>query len=301
MSLMKRREWIKDASLALAAGTMLPSCQPHGVQRPLKGEIKQVVAAWCFVNQGPKWSMEQFAKTVSSMGFHGVELVRQPDWPILKKYNLPLAAVPSHPFKIGYGNQKLWPEVTSILEKTIDDAADFGCPNVMTFSGMMDTREFGGGVVSKEEGIRNCIEGYKKIVAHAEKKKVNLALESLNTRTGLPMMGHPGYIADHLDDVLEIINKVGSERLKLAFDIYHIQIMDGDLINRIKECKDLIAHVQIAGNPGRAEIGANQEVNYSAVMKALVDVGYKGCVGHEWVPKGDALQGLEEAKRICDV
>jgi hydroxypyruvate isomerase len=112
---------------------------------------------------------------------------------------------------------------------------------------------------------------------------------------------HPGYQGDHVDYCMQIINQVGSPRLGLLFDIYHVQIMDGDLIRRIQQCGEAINHVHTAGNPGRGELDANQEINYPAVMKALVDNGYKGYVGHEFIPTREPWQGLQEAVRVCDV
>jgi hydroxypyruvate isomerase len=150
--------------------------------------------------------------------------------------------------------------------------------------------------------MKNCVEGYKRIVGHAEKKKVTLCLEMLNSRVGShPMKGHPGYQGDHTDYCVELINKVGSPRLKLLFDIYHVQIMDGDVIARIRQHKDVIAHVHTAGVPGRGELDEKQEVNYPAVMRALADVKYKGYVGQEFIPTRDALEGLRQAVGACTV
>ena len=115
------------------------------------------------------------------------------------------------------------------------------------------------------------------------------------------MKGHPGYQGDHIDQCVEIVKAVSSPGLKVLFDAYHIQIMDGDLISRINKHHEFIGHVQIAGNPGRGEIGDNQEINYRGLMKALLKVNYTGYVGHEWIPTGDPLKGLEEAISICDI
>ncbi|MGE3806337.1 MAG: TIM barrel protein, partial [Gemmataceae bacterium] len=126
-------------------------------------------------------------------------------------------------------------------------------------------------------------------------------LEMLNSRVKEDMKGHPGYQGDHTDYCIDIIKKVGSPRLKLLFDIYHVQIMDGDIIARIKQYADYIGHVHTAGNPGRAELDDKQEINYPPIMKALVAVGYQGYVGQEFIPTRDATQGLTEAVKLCDV
>ena len=144
--------------------------------------------------------------------------------------------------------------------------------------------------------------GYKQIVGYAEKKNVTLALEMLNTRdTSHPMKGHPGYQGDHLDYVMEVINRVGSPSLKLLFDVYHVQIMDGDVIRRIGQLKDAIAHVHTAGNPGRGELDDQQEINYPPIMRALLANGYTGYVGQEFIPTGDPWKGLQQAVTTCDV
>ena len=149
--------------------------------------------------------------------------------------------------------------------------------------------------------MKNCVAGYKKIVGHAEKKKVTLCLEMLNSRVNEDMKGHPGYQGDHTDYCMDIIKQVGSPRLKLLFDIYHVQIMDGDVIRRIRQHAEYIGHVHTAGNPGRGELDDKQEINYPPIMQALVEIDYKGYVGQEFIPTRDPAKGLEEAVALCDV
>ena len=264
--------------------------------------IKQVVAAWPFMNAGPQWKPKKFVRMVRRLGVAGVELFPREHWPLLKKHNLICAATKSHTFIRGLNNKNHHPECFKALEEAIEVTASAGFPNVMTFTGMADTSsEVNGSVVSKEEGQKNCIVGYKKMVQMAEKKNVCLVLEPLNSKRAIQMKGHPGYQGDHLQYCLEIIKAVGSPSLKLLFDVYHIQIMDGDIIRHLRESREYIGHVQIAGVPGRGEIGKNQEINYAAVMTALVEIGYQGYVGHEWIPTGDAMMGLLEAVSICEI
>jgi len=254
------------------------------------------------MEHGDRWSMEMLAATAKSLGCAGVELVVPQHWDVLKKNNLICAMTPSHRFVRGMNNPAHWPECMQKLEKAIDATAAAGFPNVITFTGFGDTsNEKNGSILSTEDGVKNCIEGFKKIVKKAESKKVTMVLEPLNTRVSEYMKGHPGYQGGHVEYCLEIIKKVGSPHLRLLFDVYHIQIMSGDLIRRIRELKEYIGHVHVAGNPGRGEIGAQQEINYSAVMQALIEVDYQGYVGHEWIPTGDPLKGLIEAVKICDV
>jgi len=146
------------------------------------------------------------------------------------------------------------------------------------------------------------VKGLKQIAGHAEKKGVTICLEQLNSRdSSNPMKGHPGYQGDDVDYVAGILRRVGSDRVKMLFDIYHVQIMNGDVIRRIEECKDLIGHVHTAGNPGRGELDNNQEINYPPIMRKLLEIGYEGWVGQQFVPTRDPLEGLREAVALCDV
>jgi hydroxypyruvate isomerase len=295
-----RRNFVRQSSLGLGALMLSPTlmqCTPK-----LKGNIKQVVAAWPFMATGPKWSPEEFLQYVSSLGLLDVELFPVEHWALLKKYNMVCAATKSHTFIRGMNNRNHQSECFAALEKAIEDSSVAGFPNVMTFTGLEDTsQEKNGSKVSAEEGMKNCIEGYKKMVRIAEKKNVTLILEPLNSRVTELMKGHPGYQGDHIDYCMDIIKAVSSPALKLLFDVYHIQIMDGNLIANINKYIEYIAHVQVAGNPGRGEIGDGQEINYRAIMKTLLKNGYKGYVGHEWIPTGDAMTGLREAIQICDI
>jgi hydroxypyruvate isomerase len=141
----------------------------------------------------------------------------------------------------------------------------------------------------------------KKIVGLAEKKKVTVCLEMLNSRVDVNMKGHPDYFCDDLERSVEICRRVGSERMKVLFDIYHVQIMHGDLITRIKQHASYIGHVHTAGVPGRNEIDSTQEIAYPAVMEALLSIGYSGYVGQEFIPTRDKIASLAEGVRICDV
>lgn len=279
----------------------------------LKGRIRHSVVHWCFADF---WSVEQTCQVARKLGCLSVELVAPTHWPTLKKYGLSCAIAGSHLFVQGMNQPKYQPMCLDLLRRTIDDCADAGVSTVITFTGYdHDTGPAAAGQnpdlskvpeeaarIDPDEGLRNCVAGYKEIVGYAEKKKVNLSLEMLNTRVSShPMKGHPGYQGDHVDYCAEIIKQVGSPRLGLLFDIYHVQIMDGDLVARVRQHKDIINHVHTAGNPGRGELDEAQEINYAPVMQALVDVGYRGFVGHEFIPTRDPLAGLSEAVAACDV
>ena len=254
------------------------------------------------MNQGPRWDVETLARQAAKVGCGALELIDPAHWGLLRRYGLICAATKSHTFVRGMNNPRHWPECHEKLREAIEATSAAGFPNVMTFTGLLDTTgEPNGSRVAEDEGLENCIRGYKEIVAVAERAGVTLILEPLNTRDATPMKGHPGYLGDHVDECVEIIRRVGSPALKLLFDVYHVQIMDGDLIRRIRELHELIAHVQVAGCPGRGPLGSDQEINYGAVMRALADVGYDGYVGHEWIATGNAERQLAEAVRICHV
>ncbi len=285
-----------------------------GLAKATKGNINHSIVHWCFSEH---WDVERTAQVAKQLGCKSVELVAPDQWATLKKYDLQCAIAGSHLFMQGMNNPKYQPGCIELIKKSIDACADAGFKTVITFTGYAaETGEWAGGsnpdaasipakptrVIQPDEGIKNCIAGFKKVVGYAEKKKINLSLEMLNTRADdHPMKGHPGYQGDHIDYCMEIIDGVGSPRFGLLFDIYHVQIMDGDLIRRIKQCGEAINHVHTAGNPGRAELDESQEINYTPVMKALTKIGYKGFVGHEFIPTRDPLLGLSEAVEVCDV
>ena len=158
------------------------------------------------------------------------------------------------------------------------------------------------GEITPEEGAANCVAGLKSIASYAEKKGVTICLEHLNSRDDShPMKGHPGYQGDDLDYVGDFLRKVGSPRVKLLFDIYHVQVMNGDVMRRVAQYKDIIGHVHTAGCPGRGELDDSQEIYYPPIMKKLIDIGYQGFVGQEFIPTGDPLAGLQQAVSVCDV
>jgi hydroxypyruvate isomerase len=183
------------------------------------------------------------------------------------------------------------------LREGIDLAVASGCDKVITFTGYRE------GELGRDEGAQNCVDCWKRVMPYAEEKKVTLCLEHLNSRDDThPMKGHPGYFGDNVDFCVELINRVGSPRMKLLFDIYHVQIMNGDVIRRLRAYKDVIAHIHTAGVPGRAELDATQEVNYPAVMQAILDIGYTGYVAQEFIPTWpDKPAALRHAASVCDV
>jgi hydroxypyruvate isomerase len=277
-----------------AAALTLPSyaAADKRMQRAVtRGRINQSITYWCFEKY---WDIEKTCQISSRLGCKSIELVEPKHWPTLKKYGLLCALVGSHGFEKGMNNPKYHDTCLQKLRDSIDACAEAGFPSVITFTGFRED-------IPDDAGIKNCVNGYKKIIGHAEKKKVNLCLEILNSRVAIEMKGHPGYQGDHTDYCMEIVKQVGSPRMKLLFDIYHVQIMDGDIITRIRQCKDYIGHYHTAGNPGRHELDDKQEINYKPIMEEIARTGYTGYVGQEFIPTRDPLQGLSEAVFLCDV
>ena len=288
-----RRRVLQAAALASAGGILGAPIMAADAERVRDGRFKQSIVHWCYKDT---WTVEQLAPVAKQLGCHSIALVDPEHWPMLKRHGLTCAIAGSHGFTKGMNNPAHWGECIDVMTKRIDAAAEAGVPSVITFTGM---REPG---IPDDAGADNCVEGYKKIVGHAEKKGVTLCLEMLNSRVSThPMKGHPGYQGDHIDYCAQIVRRVGSPRLKLLFDIYHVQIMDGDVTARLRQHKDVIGHVHTAGVPGRGELDDTQEVNYRAVMKALAETGFAHYVGQEFIPTRDALQGLKEAVDVCAV
>ena len=250
------------------------------------GRINQSVCSWCF----EPMKLETLARHAAAIGLKSVELVDPKDWPVLKKYGLICAITPSHMFVRGMNNPKYHPECLAALKKSILATSEAGFPNVITFSGFKEN-------LTDEEGIANTVAGLKKIIGLAEKKKVNLCIEVLNTRVHIKMKGHPGYQCDRVEWAAEVCRKVGSPRMKILFDIYHVQIMQGDVITRLRKYKDYIGHYHTAGNPGRNDLDDTQEIHYPGIMNAIAETGYTGYVGQEFIPKAADEPGQIAALR----
>ncbi len=284
----------RSAGLAAvgAAGTVgLSGGEVSRAAGATKGRINQSICQWCFSKY---WDVEKMCQIATQLGCKSVELIAPEHWSTLKRHGLVCALASSHGFVQGMNNPKYQAMCHARMRTAIDACAEHGFSNVITFTGFRED-------IPDDVGIQNCVRGYKQIVGYAEKKKVNLCLEMLNSRVEAEMKGHPGYQGDHTDYCMDIIRQVGSPRMKLLFDIYHVQIMDGDIISRIRQYKDSIGHYHTAGNPGRRELDDKQEILYKPIMEEIVRTGYTGHVGQEFVPTRDPLEGLSEAVRLCDV
>lgn len=295
MSSITRRGFVATAAGAAAAAAVsgsstIQAAADDSTWKVVHGRIKQSVCAWCF----KPMPIAELAAAAAAMGLKSVELVDPKDWPILKQHGLVCAITSSHGFVKGWNHLENHGYCEQIINDAIEVTAAAGFPNVITFSGMRDG-------IDDAEGKRNTIAGLKKVIGLAEKKKVNLCIEMLNSRVNVEMKGHPGYQCDKMDWAKDVCDAVGSPRMKILFDIYHVQIMQGDVITRIRELKDYTAHYHTAGVPGRNDLDETQELNYPPIMQAIVETGYQGYVGQEFIPKGDKIAALRQAARLCDV
>lgn len=292
------------ASMASISSTTLAAAE----ENRMKGNIRHSVVYWCFNVAGEKWDIDKTCEIAKSLGCQSVEICGPEEFPTIKKHGMTCAiaanGMPGAPFMKGLNNPAYQAQVIESTTKMIDECAAAGVPSVIAFTGYKwkDAEDPASGEISLEEGADNCVAALKKLAVHAEKKGVTICLEHLNTRDGShPMKGHPGYQGDDIDYVANIVRRVGSPRVKVLFDIYHVQLMNGDVIRRIEQCKDVIGHIHTAGNPGRGELDDNQEINYPPIMRKLVEIGYKGFVGHEFIPTRDPKAGLKQAIELCDV
>jgi hydroxypyruvate isomerase len=300
-----RRRDVLGAAATAAAGLALGRDRAGAATAPLadegpvakNGRIKQSLVQWCYA---PYYDVPQMIDVAKRLGCVSIELIAPEHFPALKAAGLICAISsvdmgPDPGFMKGFNNPAHRERLLKATTEAIDATAEYGFPNVICFTGMRDG-------IPDDVGAKNCVEGLKKIVGHAEKKGVTLCMEMLNSRVSdHPMKGHPGYQGDHVEYCIDILKAVSSPRLKLLFDIYHVQIMDGDVIRRIQQHIDWIGHVHTAGNPGRGELDENQEIAYPAIMRALLKAGYKGHVGQEFIPTRDPWEGLKQAVTLCDV
>jgi hydroxypyruvate isomerase len=294
-----RRGLLQAASAAttLSAATVASAQLPRSAADPdfriQKGRIRQAVMGWCFLPM----TAETLARHAKEIGYVALEGVPRESVPAVREMGLEISLVNSHRFDVGPCNPKEQETVERELSEAIEFAAANGSSKVITFTGM----RFPG--MNETEAVADCVATWNKVIPLAEKRKVTICLEHLNSRDDShPMKGHPGYFGDNVDFCVDLVRKVDSEYFKLLFDIYHVSIMNGDIVRRIRKYKDVIAHYHTAGNPGRGELDDGQEINYPAVMRAILDTGYTGFVTQEFLPTwDDPVAGLRHAAQVCDI
>ena len=282
----------------LAAGSALMAAAPllapplaaaeAALPKSLKGRIRHSVCRWCYKDI----PLETLCSEAKAIGLESIELVDPKELPVLAAAGLTCAMVSGVPGNIPNGLNRVahHDRIVAFMEEVIPLAAKGGHPNVIVFSGNRDG-------MSDEEGLEHCVTGVKRIAPIAEKHGVTVCMELLNSR-----VNHPDYMCDRTPWGVELVKRVGSERFKLLYDIYHMQIMEGDIIATIRDNHAYIGHYHTGGVPGRHEIDETQELYYPAIMRAIVETGYQGFVGQEFIPaRPDKLASLRQGVGICDV
>jgi hydroxypyruvate isomerase len=281
---MRRRDFLPTVALtAAAAQTPAPP--------PRKGRLKQCVTRGVFAHD---MSFEDTCRTAARLGLKGYDLEGPEQWPMLKKYGLTPTMWPPGPggtISDALNRTENHAPLEKAMHQALDDAAANGVPSIITFSGNRQG-------MADAEGADNCVAFLNRVKAHAEDKGVNICMELLNSK-----VNHKDYMFDHVAWGVEVMQRVNSPRVKILFDIYHAQIMDGDIVRNIRDHYQWIGHFHTGGNPGRHEIDETQELNYRFIAQAIAELGFTGYVAHEYwpAPGRDAIASLEQAVRIFDV
>ena len=295
-SSLNRRGMLTRAAVLAAGTTAVAATASHaqdaagsvkatGAVDAKQGRLNQSVCKWCF----PKISLEDMAKEAASMGMVGIDLLDPKDFPTLKKHGLVCTMVQSHSLGNGLCDTKFHDECLEKMNAAIEATAAEGWKNVICFSG--NARG-----IDRETGMKNCVDALKKITPVAEKAGVTLQMELLNSK-----VDHADYMCDNSTWGVELVKRVGSDNFKLLYDIYHMQIMEGDIIRTIQNNHQYFGHYHTAGNPGRHELDDNQELLYPPIAKAIADTGYDGYFAHEFLPVRDPMAGLRDAVAQCIV
>jgi hydroxypyruvate isomerase len=249
--------------------------------------LKQSACRWCYRDI----PLENLAKAAAEIGLKGIDLLNDPnDWPVVKKYGLiPTMTSGAGTIPDACNRKDLHDKLEKEFQTNIPRAAENGVPNVITFSGNRKG-------MSDGEGLENTVAILNRVKGVAEKHNVTICMELLNSK-----VNHKDYMFDHTAWGVEVIKRVNSPRVKILYDIYHAQIMEGDIIRTIRENIQHIAHFHTGGNPGRNELDDSQELNWRTIAKTIADLNFQGYVAHEFVPKRDPLTSLREAALLCDV
>jgi hydroxypyruvate isomerase len=294
MAATNRRAAIKNllaGTAAIGVSGMLSSFKSDGnpaIADKLKGNINHAVCRWCYGDI----SVEQLCTAAKDIGIKGIDLVGPQDWPMLKKHGLTSSMCNGAEINLtdGFGDTQFHAQLHKNYTAMIPLVAKAGYKNLICFSGSRRGK-------TDEEGWKNCVEGLTPMVKLAEQHNVVLVMELLNSK-----IDHKDYQCDHTAWGAELCKRLGSDNFKLLYDIYHMQIDEGDVIRNIRQHHQYIAHYHTGGVPGRNEIDETQELFYPAIMRAVLEVGHKGFVAQEFIPKQkDKLASLRKAVHICDV
>ncbi|WDQ19355.1 TIM barrel protein [Rhodopirellula sp. P2] len=255
--------------------------------------LKQSIMGWCFKPM-PVMTLATEAKKI---GYTALEGVGAEHYPAIKELGLDISLVGSHGFQTGPLDPANHPAVERSLRKGIDLAVQYGSPSVITFTGMRTPG------ITEEAAFRNCVACWKRVTPYAEQHGIQIVLEHLNSvDDSHPMKGHPGYWGDDIHRCVDLIRAVDSPAMKLLFDIYHVQIMHGDVTRHIRRYHEFAGHYHTAGNPGRGELDFNQEINYPPIIRAIRETGYTGYLAQEFIPTNpDPIASLRQAFTLCNV
>jgi hydroxypyruvate isomerase len=285
--MLDRRTALKVAGAAALGAVTTPRLVADEVAT--KAGLKQSVCRWCY----GKIPIETLAAECVKLGYKSIELLGPPDVLKIKPMGLTCAVLGGADIVRGLNREAHHAKILKQLREGIEFAAGNGVPNVICMAG---NRTLDGKTVSDDEGLDVCAKGLKQVVGLAEQKKVTLIMEGLNSK-----VNHKDYMYDTTEWGVKLCKKVGSPRFKLLYDIYHMQIMEGDVIATVTKHKDSMAHYHTGGVPGRHEIDDTQELNYPAIVKAILATGYDGYLGQEFIPKREPISSMAQAFKICNV
>jgi hydroxypyruvate isomerase len=250
-----------------------------------KGDLRQSICQWCYGNI----ALEKLAAAAVKIGYRSIELLTPEQYKAVKPFGLTCAMIRCKSIPDGLNRKENHDWIERELRDHIEFAAAHKLPNVICMAGNRRG-------MSDEEGLANCALGLKRVVGFAEKKKITVCMEGLNSK-----VDHKDYMYDYTKWGVTLAKQVGSPRFRLLYDIYHMQIMEGDVIRTIRDYHEYIAHYHTGGVPGRHEIDDTQELNYPAIVKAILATGYKGYLGQEFIPVREPVASLSQGFRICDV
>jgi hydroxypyruvate isomerase len=283
---MKRRDAITRLGGTMALGAA--SIDVEAMRRAIRGSgrLKQSVCRWCY----DKIPLDTLCKAATEIGLQSVELLDEGEWAVAKRHGLTCAVAngPSD-ISLGFNRPSEHDRLVRESERLLPLVAAAGLPNMIVFSGNRAG-------MSDGEGLQNCVQGLQRITPLAERLGVTVIMELLNSR-----VDHKDYMCDRTPWGAELVRRVGSPRFKLLYDIYHMQIMEGDVMRTIKDNWDAIGHFHTGGVPGRNEIDETQELAYPTITRAIADKGYTGFIGQEFIPRRDPLTSLAQGVKICDV
>lgn len=287
---MRRRTFLATSAAGSIMGTGFASRQVISDLVATRGieavDLRQSVCRWCYSGV----ALEQLCRRAAEFGYQSVELLSENEWSVPAEHGL-TCAVANGPVSIGAGINRLdsHDQFHADCERLIPRVAEAKIPQMIVFSGNRRG-------MPDDEGMDNCATALKRIMPIAEKHRVNIIMELLNSK-----VDHRDYMCDHTAWGVELVKKVASDRFKLLYDIYHMQIMEGDVIRTIREHRDYIGHFHTGGVPGRREIDDSQELYYPAICRAIAETGFDGFLGQEFIPSRDPMDSLREAYRICTV